>query len=111
MNPDETLHGNIALQFARALVSGDLNKAKTHLAESVLDDIQKELEEMIEYGDGPVTHVEVMNEMTTWPNMRQGDIGWAYVAISGSGFSEAIAVVVSKVNDVSRITSIEWGRP
>ena len=111
MKPSETQHGSIALNFVRALVNGDLIKAREFLSESVQDDIQKELNEMIEYGDGPVDHIEVMNEMTSWPQMNSEDIGWAYVAMSGPGFSEAVTVVISKVNDVSRITSIEWGRP
>ena len=67
MNPSETPHGSIALNFVRALVSGNTIKARKLLSDSVRDDIQKELDEMIEYGDGPVDHIEVMNEMTTWP--------------------------------------------
>lgn len=111
MNPSETPHGNIALNFVRALVGGNLIEAREFLSDSVQDDIQKELDDMIEYGDGPVGHIEVMEEMTSWPHMNPEDIGWAYVAISGLGFSEALTVVISKVNEVSRITSIEWGRP
>lgn len=111
MNPSETPHGSIALNFVRALVSGNTIKARKLLSDSVRDDIQKELDEMIEYGDGPVDHIEVMNEMTTWPDMKPEDTGWVYVAISGPGFSEAVTVVISEVNDASRISLIEWGRP
>ena len=81
------------------------------MCESVQDDSYKELGEMIEYGEGPVSHVEVMNEMTDWPDKKNNDVGWAYVALVGEGFSEAVAVVVSNIDCNLKITSIEWGRP
>lgn len=111
MNPSETEHGKLALEFANALVSGDYSFARSliHLSEEV--DLEAEFMEMIEYGDGPVTNVEVMNEMVSWPASQDDGIGWAYVALVGEGFSEALAVVVSKLNGSVKITDIEWGRP
>lgn len=111
MSPAETEHGKVALKFARALVTGDIEAANCLVSSAVKDDLEAEYNEMTEYGDGPVTFIEVMNEMENWPDKRESDIGWAYVALAGEGFSEAVAVVVSNVDGNNKITEIEWGRP
>lgn len=109
MNPSETVHGKLALEFANALVQGDyyLAQSLTHLQEDI--NLESEFMEMIEYGDGPITHIEVMNEMVSWSTRQENDVGWAYVALAGDGFAEAVAVVVSKLNGSLKITEIEWG--
>ena len=111
MTASETEHGRLALEFANALVKGDYSFAQSliNLKEEI--NLETEFLEMIEYGDGPVTYVEVMNEMVSWPAKQEGDIGWAYVALAGEGFSEAVAVVISKLNGSVKVTDIEWGRP
>ncbi len=111
MNPSETEHGKFALLFATAMVNDDFEKAKSMI--SCDDDLslKEEFNEMIKYGGGPVTHVEVINEMIEWPTKKEIDIGWAYVALQGEFFSEAVAVVVSKINSALKITEVEWGRP
>ena len=111
MNPSETEHGKLALEFANALVKGDYSLAQSliHINEEV--NLEAEFMEMIEYGDGPVTCVELMNEKVSWSARQEDDIGWAYVALAGEGFSEAVSVVVSKRNGSVKITDIEWGRP
>lgn len=48
---------------------------------------------------------------TDFPMRRPGDAGWAYVALEGLGFVEAVTVVVSESSGRLLIRSIEWGRP
>lgn len=75
-------------------------------------DLREQYEQMIRhYWGNPATEVEVIDVMAFWPSKQPGDIGWAYVAISGEGFSEAVTVVVSRVNGSLLIRDIEWGRP
>lgn len=66
---------------------------------------------MIEYGDGPATFVQLMQTLEDWPAKKEGDAGWAYVAISGEGYSEAVVVVVCEEGGQFCIRDIEWGRP
>lgn len=109
-------YAQVAIDFANALVSGDYEQAWAFLSEShreVLSEqqLQFEYEEMIEYGEGPILFAEVMETLTNWPAKQQGDVGWVYVAIVGSEYSEAVAVIVCKEGAYMRIREIEWGRP
>ena len=63
---------------------------------------------MIAYGQGSAQDVQLVTTLEQWPEKTPGDIGWAYVAILGHNFSEAVTVVV---NDQRLIRAIEWGRP
>lgn len=110
MKPPETQYGKIALEFAKALAAEDFALAYSFLHQEDVD-LEEELGEMLECYDGPITLIEVMDEMESWPGKSEIDIGWAYAALTGDGFSEAIAVVVSNVNNSLKITNIEWGRP
>ncbi|HNC91251.1 MAG TPA: hypothetical protein PL000_20160 [Anaerolineales bacterium] len=49
--------------------------------------------------------------MEQWPDQRPNDVGWAYVAIDGEGFSEAVTVIVENERQTPAIRYIEWGRP
>lgn len=116
MEPANTVHGKIALDFASALVNGDFYSAHNLLSKSQKNEwsfnsLKEEYEKMIDYGGGPIIHVEVVNEMEDWPAKGESDLGWAYVAMSGDGFSEAVAVIVCNDNDQPKIREIEWGRP
>lgn len=102
-----------ALAFAKAICGGDFSDARALLAPPLKaslteETLQRELEDMTDYGDGPPDHVEVMNFLDDWPHKKPGDLGWAYVAISGPGFGEGVAVVVT---DDLLIREVEWGRP
>ena len=116
MEPRDTQHGRTALAFAQALVDGRFHEAQLMLSPLLrerisAEDLESEYSEMIEYGDGPADFVDVMNELKDWPAKRPGDVGWAYAAISGPGYSEAVAVVVADEGGQSLIREIEWGRP
>ena len=52
-----------------------------------------------------------MEDMREWPTRQDPDIGWAYVAICGEGFNEAVSVIVSEEGGQAVIRNIEWGRP
>jgi hypothetical protein len=77
------------------------------------DWLESEYSEIIEYGDNPPDHIEVMvfDSMHEWASKEENDIGWVYVAIAGVGYSEAVALVFSNINSKAFIRNIEWGRP
>ena len=109
-------YSKVALTFASALVSGNYEQAHTLISQSRKNEwsaswLQAEYEEMIAYGDGPPNFVEVMETMEDWPARQEEDIGWAYVAIAGNEYSEAVAVIICNESGCMRIRDIEWGRP
>jgi hypothetical protein len=116
MEPRDTPQGTVALAFARALADGEHAVARGMLSRTLRAElteraVQAEFEEMIDYGAGPADFVDVMNVLDDWPGRRAEDIGWAYCAIAGNGYSEAVAVIVAWENDQHVIREIEWGRP
>ena len=116
MKPRNTPQGMVALVFVRALADGQYTAAHRMLSLSLRaklteQALQAEFEEMIDYGTGPANFVDVMNVLDDWPGRRTGDVGWAYSAIAGSSYSEAVAVIVAKENGQHVIREIEWGRP
>lgn len=66
---------------------------------------------MIVYADEELSQAEVITDMEAWPDKKEDDIGWAYVALSGDSFSEAVAVIVKQEDNRLVIRSLEWGRP
>jgi hypothetical protein len=116
MEPSESLQGKIALEFSQKIVAGEFADAHDMLASEISEKIsaqqlQAEYEEMVAYGDGIPQFIEVMNILDEWSAKAERDIGWAYVAIAGEGYSEAIAVVVAQEQGQAVIREIEWGRP
>lgn len=116
MDRKNTPQGKVVLEFASALVAGDFAKAhslltmsgKTEWPESAL---REEFLQMTGYGSGPPNHVEVMEVLEDWPTKERADIGWAYAAIAGPGYSEGVSVVVCSEEGKQHIREIEWGRP
>ena len=103
-------------QFAHALADGRFVEAHALLAEEAQNalpaaQLKKQYEEMIAYGPGPGTHVEVMQTLDAWPDKQKGDLGWVYVAIAGDNFSEAVTVVVTRTGPRLAIRTVEFGRP
>lgn len=116
MKNEDQEYSKVALKFASALVSGNYEQAHALISQSRKDEwsaswLQAEYEEMIAYGDGPASFVEVMVTMEDWPARQEKDVGWAYVAIAGDEYSEAVAVVICNEHGHMRIRDIEWGRP
>jgi hypothetical protein len=111
-------YAQLAVRFAKSLVSGDFKQAYMLLSPELRldltpDRLRETYEAMIEYGDGPPTDVELIVTMEQWqlPEQRSTDLGWAYVAIAGDGYSEAVTVIVEDAGGESVIRYLEWGRP
>jgi hypothetical protein len=105
--------GRIAGDFAKLLVAGDFDGAAAMLtpelrATNSPESLAADFARMIDYGDGPADEVQPVTILEDWPDRQPGDLGWAYVAISGPAFNEAVTVVVT---EAGRIRQIEWGRP
>ncbi len=113
--PSDTPQGKVALIFAQLLVSGNFVAAHNMLAASLkpslsTERLKAEYDSMIQDGEPP-NFIGVMEAVEDRPKRRPGDVGWAYVAISGPGYGEAVAVVVAQEEGHSVIRSIVWGRP
>lgn len=80
-------------------------------ADITAGDLRTNYQHMCDYGDGVASHVEVMETLRDWPGRQRGDSGWAYVAIGGTNWSEAVALTLADEDGRSRIRSIDWGRP
>ena len=114
--PSASRQGEVAIEFANALAAKRYDHAHGMLSTSLaarlpLATLKSTYERMVDYGDGAVKDVRVIIVMDYWPDKQPGDIGWAYVAMSGANFSEAVTVVVAQENGKSVIRQIEWGRP
>jgi hypothetical protein len=114
----EAPYAQLAVRFANALVAGDVGQAHTLLSAELRPDLtpdrlREACERMIEYGDGPPTDVELIITLEQWqlPEQRPTDLGWAYVAIAGDGYSEAVNVIVEATAGQPAIRYLEWGRP
>ena len=113
MSLTSTEHGAVALRFAEALTRGEFDAAHALLSPRLAKhisptELQVSYEKMIAYGHGPAKHTELVTILEEWPDKEPTDLGWAYVAISGPGYGEAVTVVV---NDQRLIRTVEWGRP
>lgn len=114
--PQQTAQGEVGLRFARALVAGEFEVAHRMLEPTLAATYSPEklgatFREMVSYGGEPPTDVRVVTVLDYWPAKQPGDVGWAYVAISGNTFSEAVTVTVTRQGERALIREIEWGRP
>ena len=117
MNADHnSLHGLTAVTFAKHLTAGRFEDAHAMLSDHLQQqyrpsDLSQEYTAMISYGDSAPDLVELIMTMDTWPARQTNDLGLAYVAISGDGFSEAVTVTVAQSSVHAHIRELEWGRP
>jgi hypothetical protein len=103
-------------QFGSALTKKNFVLAHSMLCQSLQEklspeDLKQEFESMISYGEGLSEKVDVMESFEDWPAKQQNDTGWAYVAITGQNFSEAVSLTINIENGQTRVRDIEWGRP
>jgi hypothetical protein len=117
-DPDQVLVEKLAFAFARALVDGEFEAARALLSDPLRElwtaaRLAQEFTEMLAYGDRPADHVEVVrfDDMEGWAIRQTWDLGWAYVAIYGDGFNEAVTVIVGDQAGRPVIRDLEWGRP
>jgi hypothetical protein len=108
----------VPLQFGRALADGDFAAAHALLTKLAQEShppevLKQAVEEMIAIGDGPIEQVNLVKEclLEDWPEKREGDIGYVYVALTGDGFCEAVTVTLTTEGGEVRIRELEWGRP
>jgi hypothetical protein len=106
----------VAVSFAEALVRGNFKKARDLLCDSFKSSITEKnlaqsFQNMISYGQSRVDDVDIGQTLDDWPAKKAGDVGWVYVTLSGSHFSEAIAVTICAERSKLVIRDIEWGRP
>lgn len=112
----EAPYAKLAVRFADALAAGDFAAAHAMLTPGLRDELRVETlrgtyEEMIEYGDAPAESTQLIITMEEWADRQPDDAGWAYVAIQGPEFSEAVTAIVGRAGDDLAIRRIEWGRP
>lgn len=96
-----SVHGHIAVTFAKHLTAGRFDDASAMLSENLQkqylsNDLSREYSAMVSYGGIAPDTVELISTMDTWPARQTNDLCWAYVAISGDGFSEGVSVVVAQ---------------
>lgn len=110
--------GQLALKFAQAVVAEKFDEAHALLSAELQmtmqpADLAEHYHAMIAYGDGPPTEVELiqLEAMEGWAVRQADDLGWAYVAIAGADYNEAVSVVVALEGARTVIRWLEWGRP
>ena len=116
MPPKDTPNTRLAVDFAKAVASRDSTRAHGFLAsklQSVLtpETLAAQYDEMVAYGSGAPTIIQVITTMEAWPDKQPADTEWVYVAIANDTYSEAVTVVVAEEKSRLVIRSIEWGRP
>ncbi|WP_103668298.1 hypothetical protein [Pseudanabaena sp. BC1403] len=116
LEPKDTPQGIVGFAFANALVEGEYNVAFNMLSAQLQIEftplsLKEKFEYMVGYGCSDPDFVEVMSAEDDWYIKEALDIGWAYVAISGDGFGEAVTVVVTQEQSKHVIREIDWGRP
>lgn len=110
--------GALALVFAQAVVTGDFAAAHALLSAELQaalqpTDLARDYQAMMAYTDSAPTEVKLIQveDMNGWKVKQAGDLGWAYVAIEGEGYSEAVSVIVAQEAGAAVIRWLEWGRP
>ena len=109
----------VAVSFASALVAGEFERARSLLTPELRAEISEvELRNLLlgmfeQYADGHPTGIHFDDEFSLleWASKQSGDVGWAYVGITGEDFVEAVSVTISEVGGSKLIRNIEWGRP
>jgi hypothetical protein len=118
MNPDLERAASAAQLFAERLADGDFEGARTMLAESLAGtgagELRDAFEQMTMFDEVPQDEpvdIIVMMAQDNMPSLEPGDLGWIYVAITGTEFNEALTLIVTEEEGEARIRDIEWGRP
>ena len=109
-------YAQFAIRFAEALVARNFDMAHAMLSTSLrkatrVEQLRESYDMMMQRGDSTPPITELISTLDDWPTRRKSDLGWAYVAISGTSYAEGIAVIVKQVSGQPVIRQIEWGRP
>jgi len=106
-----------AEEFCSLLREGQFKKAHLLLTPAIRESfpaskLKAEWKRMIQNASVEECGVVLEKHMTDWPDRQPDDIGWCYFSVSSTETSEAITLVVSRMQDNSdRISQIEFGRP
>jgi hypothetical protein len=114
--PEDTANTRLALDFAKAMAAGETARAHGLLSSTMQaaltpETLGRHYQQMVEYGEGAPSIIQVMTTMSDWPAKEPLDTEWVYVAIANDTYSEAVTVVVTQEPSRLAIRSIEWGRP
>lgn len=106
----------VALDFGKALTERQYTKAyemtsREYRKRTSVEQLQVSFENIVPGDWGPMGPVEVGETMTTWPDKKPADLGWVYVSIGGNVYSEAVIVIVTSEDGVSKVREVEFGRP
>ncbi|BBA33937.1 uncharacterized protein sS8_1983 [Methylocaldum marinum] len=106
----------IALEFAEALAAREYPRAYEMTSQGFrqkksVSQLQAGFEAIVPSDWGDISSISVDQTMTSWPGKQASDLGWAYVSIGGSVYSEAVTVVVALENGEAKIHEVEFGRP
>lgn len=113
---DEAITRRTGLTFAEHLVGGRYDQAHQMLGRELSatwspEKLRTRYQEMIGDGAGPIVVPGHTEHLARWPDRQAKDRGWIYVSITGTGFAEAVTVVVADEDGAARIRQLEWGRP
>lgn len=117
METKDMPHGIVGFNFAQALVMGEFEKAHALLSAELQSKytatgLKSGYEGMVEYAQPVAVPNVVVVDNRPVPEIGEMDAqGWAYVAIQGEGWSEAVTVTVKPVGNKHLITELVWGRP
>lgn len=107
----------MAEEFCRRLCEGHFKKAQAMLSPKLRDlfplaKLRADWQQMTRSSQTEPMSLALEQHLLDWPDRNPDDIGWCYVSVTASEFSEAVTVVVSRMPDHSeRITHLEFGRP
>jgi hypothetical protein len=108
----------LALRFAQEVSTRNYARAYAmttakYRSEVSLAAFQKKAEWMLPLDFGTILAVELVetHDMREALTYEEGDLRWAYVAIQGPKYGEAVAVIVARYAGSIGIREVEWGRP
>ena len=106
----------IASNFACALLAGDIDSAHELLTDEYRSEVaavelSSQFASLAEDMGGVTGIGQPMVVLEEWPETSANDRAMVYVPLDGDVVSDALTVKVSEIQNVVRISSIEWGRP
>ena len=105
-----------ALEFAEQVAAGNFDVAFEMLHDTIKGElspgkIENLYRQMVTSPDIAATSIVFENAIDEWPQKEANDLKWCYLSVTNGEDCEAIAVIVTKVQDKMLIREIEWGRP
>ena len=115
-SPNASDYRRVALEFTQSLAARDYQRAYAMTAQEYrrrnsVDQLRAAFEAVVPTDWGAVGPIEVGPTMTSWPEKQPSDVGWVYVSIGGSAYSEAATVIVISENGEPRVREVQFGRP